>query len=73
MNLINQSNVMFQDDKDTKRAIIVMTRFQLILTVQSQKTSKFQSGHRVVTRPNSWAKQVREIEWGHLTLDSMTF
>ena len=25
------------------------------------------------TRPNSWAKQVREIEWGHLTLDSMTF
>ena len=26
-----------------------------------------------LTRPNSWAKQVREIEWGHLTLDSMTF
>ena len=25
------------------------------------------------TRPNSWAKQVRKIEWGHLTLDSMTF
>ena len=25
------------------------------------------------TRPNSWAKQVREIEWGHLTLDSKTF
>ena len=25
------------------------------------------------TRPNSWAKQVREIEWGHWTLDFMTF
>ena len=25
------------------------------------------------TRPNSWAKQAREIEWGHLTLVSMTF
>ena len=25
------------------------------------------------TRPNSWAKQVREIEWGHWTLDLMTF
>ena len=27
----------------------------------------------LLTRPNSWAKQVREIEWGHLTLDSKTF
>ena len=27
----------------------------------------------VRTRPNSWAKQVREIEWGYLTLDSMIF
>ena len=24
------------------------------------------------TRPNSWAKQVREIEWGQWTLDFMT-
>ena len=24
------------------------------------------------TRPNSWAEQVREIEWGHWTLDFMT-
>ena len=27
----------------------------------------------VTTIPNSWAKQVREIEWGHWTLDFMTF
>ena len=26
-----------------------------------------------LTRPNSWAKQVREIEWGPFTLDSTTF
>ena len=25
------------------------------------------------TRPNSWATQVREIEWGHWNLDFMTF
>ena len=27
----------------------------------------------IETRPNSWAKQVREIEWGHWTLDFMAF
>ena len=56
-------------------------------TEQSQKVWKTPKGlTRVVshaftdsnlsadeTRPNSWAKQVREIEWGYFTLDSMTF
>ena len=36
-----------------------------------QWRSDFQSGSRVLTRPNSWAKQVCEIEWGHWTLDFM--
>ena len=28
---------------------------------------------RGLTRPNSWAKQVRDNEWGHWTLDIITF
>ena len=28
---------------------------------------------KTITRPNSWAKQVREIEWRHRTLDFMIF
>ena len=41
-----------------------------------EKETKSQSvywGTPPVTRPNIWDKQVREIEWGHWTLDFMTF
>ena len=38
-----------------------------------QSFSMASSREAVKTRPNSWAKQVREIEWGHWTLDFMTF
>ena len=33
----------------------------------------YREEENIETRPNSWAKQVREIEWRHWTLDLTTF